>query len=103
MKIASAFTFHLNHAIEEGLVCVGKCESMCRRTGLVLKKSIARFLYVETGNTLQCSATLFAGLDVVVRVRGLCTEFWDENVLDDVETQHKRTMWNHGNCSSYPT
>ncbi len=29
MKISSAFTFHLNHAIEQGLVCVGKCESTC--------------------------------------------------------------------------
>ena len=59
MKIASAFTFHLNHAIEEGLVCVGKCESMCRRPGLVLEKSIARFPYVETGGTAVLSYSIW--------------------------------------------
>lgn len=27
MEISPAFTFHLHHPVEAGLVCVGKCES----------------------------------------------------------------------------
>ena len=68
MEISPAFTFHLHHPVEAGLVCVGKCEStldMYRRSTSETLDALAQQCRVIQRDTYQ------AGRRVVLHTENL--------------------------------